>query len=108
MAYIVIMISLITPAKAQTQLAEHLRSRRLAVGLTQVGLAARSGVSLATLRKFERTGIASIEVLLKLLAVVGGLDEVIEAARPAETEFSSIDEVIKGGIRPKRKTGWRS
>jgi transcriptional regulator with XRE-family HTH domain len=103
-----IMISLLTPTKAQLQLAENLRERRLAMGLTQAGLGARSGVALATLRKFERTGAASIETLLKLLAVVGGLEEVIKATTPAEREFSSIDEVIKADARPKRKIGWRS
>lgn len=107
--YIVaIMISLLTPAKAQLQLAENLRERRLAMGLTQAGLAARSGVALATLRKFERTGAASIETLLKLLAVVGGLEETIKATTPIEIEFSSIDEVIKADAKPKRKIGWRS
>lgn len=105
---VAIMISLLTPAKAQLQLAENLRERRLAMGLTQAGLAARSGVALATLRKFERTGAASIETLLKLLAVVGGLEEVIKATTPIESEFSSIDEVIKADTKPKRKIGWRS
>ena len=103
-----IMISLLTPNKARFQLAENLRERRLAMGLTQAGLAARSGVALATLRKFERTGAASIETLLKLLAVVGGLEEVIKATTPVEREFSSIDEVIKADARPKRKIGWRT
>ncbi len=103
-----IMISILTPTKAQTHLAGNLRKRRLAMGLTQAGLAARSGVALATLRKFERTGAASIETLLKLLAVVGGLEEVIKATTPIETEFSSIDEVIKADAKPKRKIGWRT
>ena len=106
--YIDIMISLLTPANAQLQLAAHLRERRLAMGLTQAGLAARSGVALATLRKFERTGAASIETLLKLLAVVGGLEEVIKGTTPVATGFSSIDEVINAETRPKRKIGWRT
>lgn len=103
-----IMISLLTPTKAQLRLAENLRERRLAMGLTQAGLAARSGVALATLRKFERTGAASIETLLKLLAVLGGLDEVVKATTPIASKFSSIDEVIKADTKPKRKIGWRS
>lgn len=106
--HIDIMISLLTSAKAQLLLAKNLRERRLTIGLTQAGLAARSGVALATLRKFERTGAASIETLLKLLAVVGGLEEMIKATTPIESEFSSIDEVIKADAKPKRKIGWRS
>jgi len=102
------MMLLPTPAKAQVKLAENLRERRLDMGFTQAGLAARSGVALATLRKFERTGAASIGTLLKLLAVVGGLEEVIEATAPVPREFSSIDEVIGADARPRRRIGWRS
>jgi transcriptional regulator with XRE-family HTH domain len=102
------MMLLPTPAKAQVKLAENLRERRLDMGFTQAGLAVRSGVALATLRKFERTGAASIGTLLKLLAVVGGLEEVIEATAPVPREFSSIDEVIGADARPRRRIGWRS
>ncbi len=103
-----IMIVLLTTAKAQERLAANMQARRLAIGLTQAGLAARSGVALGTLRKFERTGAASIEALLKLLAVVGGLEEVIKASAPDAMEFSSIDEVITAKDKPKRKHGWRA
>lgn len=102
------MISLLTPLKAQEQIARNLQERRLAMGLTQAGLAARSGVALGTLRKFERTGAASIETLLKLLMVVGGLEQVIAASAPEAGTFSSIDEVLQAQDKPRRKHGWRS
>lgn len=102
------MISLLTPLKAQEQIARNLQERRLAMGLTQAGLAARSGVALGTLRKFERTGAASIETLLKLLMVVGGLEQVIAASAPEADTFSSIDEVLQAPDKPRRKHGWRS
>lgn len=102
------MISLLMPSKAQQSLARNVRARRLAMGLTQAGLSARANVALGTLRKFERTGAASIEVLCKLLMVVGGLDELVEASAPTSTEFSSIDEVLDADEKPGRKYGWRS
>lgn len=102
------MISLLTPLKAQEQIARNLQERRLAMGLTQAGLAARSGVALGTLRKFERTGAASIETLLKLLMVVGGLEQVIAASALEADTFSSIDEVLQAQDKPRRKHGWRS
>jgi hypothetical protein len=44
--------------------------------LTREGLAERSGVPLATLRKFEQKGSTSLEsFFLKLLMVIGGLEE---------------------------------
>ncbi len=102
------MISLFTTIKAQEELARNVRERRLAMGLTQAGLASRSGVALGTLRKFEQTGAASVEVLIKLLMVVGGLEQVIEASMPESSAFSSIDDVLEAKDRPRRKHGWRS
>jgi len=89
------MISLISPSKAQQKLARHIRERRLLLELTQEGLAGRSGVPLSTLRKFEQSGIISLESFLKLLWIVGGLEEIVDVLKPAKTSFSSIDEVLK-------------
>ncbi|TDB62811.1 XRE family transcriptional regulator [Arundinibacter roseus] len=88
-------MSLISPSKALGKLAENVRSRRLNAGLTQQDLAERSGVALPTLRKFEQKGVISLESFLRLLMVVGGLEEVIEAIRPVKPTFTSIDEVLK-------------
>ena len=99
------MISLISPSKAQVKLAEHIRARRLSMGITQEGLAERSGVPLATLRKFERKGAISIESFLKLLMVTGGMEEVIDVLKPAKPVFKSIDEVLKDTDNTSRKRG---
>jgi serine/threonine-protein kinase HipA len=52
-------------------------------------------VSLSTLRKFEQKGSISLESFLKLLSVIGGLEEVINALKPSKPNFKSIDEVLK-------------
>ena len=101
------MVSLITPAKAQKKLAEHARSRRLQMELTQEGLAGRSGVALPTLRKFERTGIISLESFLKLHMVLGGLDDILKATKIKDTHYSSIDDVLKTNSTPARQRGKR-
>ena len=62
--------------------------------LTQEGLAERSGVPLATLRKFEQKGIISLESFLKLLLVIGGLEEVVSILKASKPKFTSIDEVL--------------
>jgi transcriptional regulator with XRE-family HTH domain len=85
----------ITPSKAQKKLLENVRNRRLQMDLTQEGLAERSGVALSTLRKFEQKGSISLESFLKILSVIGGLEEVINALKPNQTNFKSIDEVLK-------------
>lgn len=99
------MISLISTAKAQQKIAGQVRDRRLAMNLTQEGLAARSGVPVATLRKFEQKGVISLESFLKLLMVLGGLEEVIQVLKPTKPTFTSIEEVLKDSHHPYRKRG---
>lgn len=98
---------LITLTKAQQRLADNIRQRRLALALTQEGLAARSGVPLPTLRKFEQKGQISLESLLKLMMVLGGIEELITATQPASPEFQSIDDVLSANHTPTRKRGRR-
>ena len=102
------MIALMTPAKAKSKLAQNMRERRLAMNLTQAGLSKRSGVALATLRKFEQSGAVSVDNLFKLMLVVGGLDGLIKASAPDSSNFNSIDDVLSGTEAPKRKRGSRS
>lgn len=101
------MLSLITVAKAQEKIAENARSQRLKLQLTQQGLAQRSGVALPTLRKFEQTGLISLESFLKLQMVLGGLENVIKSIEPSISEFSSLDEVLEANKKPARKRGSR-
>ena len=101
-------MSLITPAKAKTALAANMRERRLALNLTQAGLSERSGVALATLRKFEQSGSVSLDNLLKLMLVVGGLRKIVEATASEQKRYSSIDDVLSNTTRPKRKRGART
>lgn len=73
--------------------------------LTQAGLSERSGVPLPTLRKFEQTGIISLESFLKLLSVVGGLEELTQSLQPPNPVFTSLDEVLKESQKTVRKRG---
>lgn len=101
------MISLITPRQAQQQIAAHLRDRRLSMGLTQQGLAERSGVSLPTLRKFEQKGVLSLESLLKLAMALDCLGELVKATEPQPLEFQTMDELLKAPEQKKPRRGWR-
>ncbi|WP_256007067.1 helix-turn-helix domain-containing protein [Pedobacter deserti] len=87
------------------KIAEHIRARRLSMELTQEGLAARSGVPLATLRKFEQKGSISMESFLKVLMVVGGMEEIIDLLKPPKPVFKSIDEVLNDTDTITRKRG---
>lgn len=99
------MLSLISISKSAVKIAKNLRLRRLAMELTQETLADRSGIPLPTLRKFEQKGSISLESLLKLLMVVGGIEEIIEVLKPSQPKFTSIDDVLKGTTSITRKRG---
>lgn len=99
------MISFISPSRAQRKIADSVREKRLLMNLTQAGLAERSGVPLATLRKFEQKGVISLESFLKLLMVVGGVEEIMSALKPSKPKFTSIDEVLDTKKEVVRKRG---
>jgi len=101
------MSSLITPPKALKKVAENMRSLRLEKELTQAGLADRSGVSLASLRKFEQKGLISLASFFKLAMVLGCLEKLVEAVKPLDENFASIDDVLNKKEDKKRQRGWR-
>ncbi|WP_419486640.1 helix-turn-helix domain-containing protein [Chryseobacterium bernardetii] len=88
-------------------IATHVRDRRLLMELTQEGLAERSGVALSTLRKFEQKGLISLDSFLKILMVVGGLEELLDALKPDKPAFNSIDDVLKQDDSIIKKRGRR-
>jgi len=102
-----IMVSLLTVLKAQQQLSHHTKARRLNMGLTQEGLSTRADVKLPTLRKFEQKGVISLESFLKLLAVLDGLESIVQAVKPPEEEYSSIEDILKKNKRKPPQKGWR-
>jgi transcriptional regulator with XRE-family HTH domain len=91
-----------TPETVMKNLAEQARTRRLQVGLTQEGLASRSGVSYGTLKKFERTGQISLQSLLKIALVLDVLDDFKTVFVKKTTGFESLDEVLKKEKHPQR------
>lgn len=95
----------ISLSKIQRKIVKNIRDRRLQMELTQEGLSERSGVPLSTLRKFEQKGAISLDSFLKILSVVGGLEEMLDALKPKEQHFKSIDEVLKSEEKSIRKRG---
>lgn len=95
------------PDEIAMQLAHRIRAQRLARDWKQETLAARSGVSVPTIRRYERTGRTSVENLLKLCHALGKLDEFAALLKPAPV--ASIDELEAraDNALPKRKRGVR-
>lgn len=84
------MLSFKTPHDVAQQLAQQARTRRVATNLSRETLSAKSGVSAASIRRFETTGAISLESLLKLAQVLDCLDA-FEALFPAKAIVSLAD-----------------
>ena len=95
-----------TPRDIGLTLARRVKALRLERSWTQEELAERAAITLATYRRFERTGRISLERLLKLAVVLdarSGFDHLFVAG-PA----TSLAELEQRARRPARKRGRRS
>ncbi|MBL7965570.1 MAG: helix-turn-helix transcriptional regulator [Prolixibacteraceae bacterium] len=74
-----------TPQEVSKSLAERHRNLRKQLKMSQEEMAERSGVSLGTLKRFENTGKISLDSLLKLMHLLGRLNELDKLLLPKET-----------------------
>jgi transcriptional regulator with XRE-family HTH domain len=83
-------------------LGERARQLRLIRGLRQEALANRAGVGIATVRRFEKTGAASIENVLRIATALSAemaFEKLFEAPR-----YSSLDEALaRPDVRARRR-----
>lgn len=98
-------LELRTPREIAHLLARRVKALRLERGWTQQEIADRSGISLATYRRFERSGRISLERLLKLAVILdahGGFEDLF--ALPPARSLSDLE----ADDRSSRKRGKRS
>jgi transcriptional regulator with XRE-family HTH domain len=95
--------SLRTPEQVSETLAARVKALRLAKGWKQITLAQRSGVSLASLRRFEESGRISLQSLLELAFALNRLDDFDLLLQPPRA--SSLAELEAAEERPARKRG---
>lgn len=81
-----------TPSELLDGVASRMRAARLAADLTQEGLAARAGVSLGSLRRFEATGQIALESLVRLALALGHERELELLFTPPP--LTSLDDLI--------------
>ncbi len=77
------------------------RARRLERNLTQAALAARSGVSLGTLKRFEHTGEISLKHLLMLAVVLDCTDNF--SILFTERKYRTFDEAVAPVVKEKKR-----
>jgi transcriptional regulator with XRE-family HTH domain len=73
--------------------AKRAKAMRLAQNLSQRSMAERSGVSEASLKRFEHTGEIAFASLLKVSVVLGCMDDFDALFAPCQAV--SIDEIAK-------------
>lgn len=88
------------PASAQRMLAGRVREARVAQNLMQTTLAARAGVALPTLRRFEQTGQVSLKHLMRICGALGRLDEFENVLRPPPA--ATMGE-LESQVAPRRR-----
>ena len=95
-------IHLSSPTDILVAAARRAKDRRLLHNLTQLGLATRAGVSLGTLKLFERTGKASFETVVRIAFALEAEHQFDGLFPPVE--ITRIDDVIE---KVPRKRGRR-
>ncbi|RKY23995.1 MAG: XRE family transcriptional regulator [Planctomycetota bacterium] len=94
---------MIGPAETAKALAGRAKALRLLKGWTQNTLAERAGVTASSLRRFEATGKASLELVLKVAHVLARLEEFDQLFQPPPAQ--SIEELEQRTAKPTRKRG---
>ena len=82
-----------TPQEISDELAARVRTRRKERGFTQAQFAKKAGMTLASYKRFEQTGLISLQSLIKISIALGSESDFDELF--AKKEYSSIQEVIR-------------
>jgi transcriptional regulator with XRE-family HTH domain len=84
------------------ELASDFRDRRIAANFTQQDLAERSGVTLASLKRFERTGNISLKSLLLLALPLGCLSSFTTALKQDDLSGLTMADLFPSKQKRKR------
>ena len=87
-----------TPSDVLQILAKRHQVLRKKIGYSQQELADRSGVSLGSIKRFERTGLISLESLLKLVHVLNRLDD-FEKVLENQNNLDDIEKLFSDKTR---------
>ena len=97
-------VTLKSPNDVLEEVRDRFKRRRLALNLSQAGLAKRSGVALGSLKRFETMGLVAFDSLLKLALVLDCLGDFDGLAAEDAQSLSGkpLDEVL-AGTRTRKK-----
>ncbi len=87
-----------SPQEIMADIAKRAKELRLSQNLTQEGLSLRSGVSLGTLKRFEKSGEISIKSLIDIANALGCLGD-FEQLFQNNTATTSLFDVKETKVR---------
>ena len=93
-------VLLMSPPELCAEVAARVRQRRLAMDLTREGLAVRADVSVASIKRFETTGLIAFDALVRIAFALGAEAEVA-ALFPAPPPLSLAE--IETRARPRQR-----
>jgi len=82
-------------------IAEKVKARRLDLDMTHEGICKRAGVNISSYRRFERTGLISLEGLVKIsfvLEMEKDFDKLF-----TQRIYQSIDDVIEANFTERKR-----
>ncbi len=85
-----------TPNEIAKELVEKIKQQRKRLKISQIQLAAKSGVSLGSIKRFESKYEISLNSFIKILIALN-LERDLENLF-TQKDYSSIDEVINGQL----------
>lgn len=89
-----------TPKEVALDMAKCARDKRLSLNLSQKSLAAQSGVSLGSLKKFEQSGKISLDSLLKIALILDSMENFgLLFTNTAMNKPQSLEEILKDDSR---------
>lgn len=89
-----------SPEEVCRAVAGRAKQARLLANFTQEGLATRAGVSLGSLKRLERIGAGSFEVLVRIALALRMEDGFEALFRPPQ--FKTLDDVIASKVQRHR------
>jgi transcriptional regulator with XRE-family HTH domain len=93
-----------TPKELLKEIAKKAKNKRLSLNFSQEGLAKRAGLSLSSLKRFEKTGQIAFTSLLNIALVLNSLEDFEKLFEENINEKKlSLDEILKE--KPERKRG---
>lgn len=100
--------SLAMPHEICAELGQRARTRRLALNLPSLELAARIGVSDKTLRNFEQTGRCTLETFVRVLEALNALSDMQSVLVTQTTSIRDMRQQAEGRQRKRASSPRRT